>query len=105
MDTNLSKSKVHPMSTLVIAEPIEKALRDSDPQEALSRLVETLHQQSYSKQAISDAVFAEYRRFRETGRDDDAEAIAEILDCLTGFCGPTSRLITNEPDVKLKTAD
>ncbi len=93
------------MGTTVISEPVEKALRGSDPQEALSRLVETLHQELHSKQAIGDAMFAEHRRFRESGRDDDAESIAEILDCLTGFCGPASRLIPDEPDIKLETAD
>jgi len=37
-------------------------------------------------------VTALYDRLGEAGRDDDQDAIAEVLDSLTGFCSPSARL-------------
>jgi len=67
----------------------------------LSALVYSLRSEGMSKQAIGAAYYAAFKRLQEAGRQDQADAIADILDVLTGWCSPSARLLPDEPDVKL----
>ena len=40
-------------------------------------------------------------RLQDAGRQEDADAIGDILDVLTGHCSPSARMLPDELDVKL----
>ena len=67
----------------------------------LSALVYSLRAEGMSKQAIGAAYYDAFKRLQEAGRQDQADAIGDILDVLTGWCSPSARLLPDEPDVKL----
>ena len=67
----------------------------------LTALVYSLRAEGMSKQAIGAAFYEAFQRLQDAGRQDEADAIADVLDVLTGWCAPSARLLPDEPDVKL----
>lgn len=66
---------------------------------ALRALVYSLRDEGLSKQQIGAAFYGAFERLQQSGREADADAIADVLDFLTGFCSPSARILPNEPDV------
>ena len=54
-----------------------------------------------TKQAIGTAYYDAFQRLQNEGRQDAADAVADVLDVLTGWCSLSARLLPDEPDVKL----
>ncbi len=84
-----------------MADRIERAALTENPAANLTTLVDALRMEGMSKQEIGSAYYLAYRHYRDTGRDKQADAIADVLDVLTGWCTPGSRLLPDEPDVIL----
>jgi hypothetical protein len=87
-----------------VAERIEAALTADECAGAatlLVALVYSLSAEGMSKQAIGVAYYNARRRLQEAGRNDAADAIGDVLAVLMGSCSASSRLLPDEPDVRL----
>jgi hypothetical protein len=88
---------------VTIDERIEHALVGAHGHsvDALTSLVHALHAEGLSKREIGLAYHHAYRRYQDADRDDLADAVADVLDVLTGWCSVSRRILPDEPDVKL----
>jgi hypothetical protein len=68
---------------------------------ALRSLVASLRGEGLSKQQIAAAYYEAFQQLQQAGRQADADAIADVLDVLTGWCSPSARMLPDEPDAKL----
>lgn len=84
-----------------ITERIEEALRAESRLDALTALVHAFRAEGMTKQAIGESYYQFFKQLQDTNREMEADAIADVLDVLTGWCSPSNRLIPAEPDVKL----
>jgi hypothetical protein len=72
----------------------------------LCELAETLRSEAMSKQAVAEAFLQVFIAHRERLEDDVmSDAIADCLDCLSGYCAPHARILPDEPDATLEAAD
>jgi hypothetical protein len=81
---------------------LERALQSPEPVSALRSLVLELAAKGYTKNQIH-GVFSEFfakLQQSEPFRETDAEAIADVLDALTGWCGAAAELLPGEGPVK-----
>lgn len=71
---------------------IEHALRQPKPHEALSALAAEWKNQGQTQREIYNA-FEQYRAYlRDEEREFDEDIVMDIMDCITGRCGPHARL-------------
>ena len=84
-----------------VRERIEEALRAESRHDALTALVQALRAEGMTKQGIGESCYQMFNQLQGANREADADAIADVLDVLAGWCSASSRLIPAEPDVKL----
>jgi hypothetical protein len=77
---------------MTLEERFDAALHSSDRVGALRNLAQSLLDERY----LLDTVYAEFeqvrQRLREAGREDEEDAVMDVMDFLTGWCSPHARL-------------
>ena len=80
---------------------IEEALRAKPRLSALDALVRQLSMARMAKKAIAEMFYEAYKQKQAENRFEEADALADILDYLTGYCAKNMRLLPDDPDVDL----
>ena len=70
----------------------EKALHASDPVGELRRLAQQLLDQGSKLSVVRDQFEQVRQELREAAREEDEDAVMDVLDFLTGWCSPHVRL-------------
>ena len=75
---------------------LKEALQQSSPIEKLEQIVKDLLNKGYSKENI----LAEFESFRKTTTNEDyEEVVLDVMDFITGWCGPHKSIDTDDNDV------
>jgi hypothetical protein len=80
------------MTAVSVQERLVAALASDNRFGALYALTKSLVGEGHERQALVD----EMERLREAlhreNREDDEDVVLDVMDCLTGFCGPDMRI-------------
>ena len=70
----------------------EKALRSNDRVAALRRLAQNLLDEGRSPEVVQAEFEQARQQLRDEGREDEEDAVMDVMDFLTGWCSPHVRL-------------
>jgi hypothetical protein len=82
---------------MTLEERVQSALRTSEP--ALRALVRDLAREGHAKSEIIELLERVVLQQRTGGevREEDEEALLDLLDALRGWCHPTAELLPEKP--------
>jgi hypothetical protein len=76
----------------------ETALRSSDPVGELRRLAQRALDEGRKLAVVREEFEQSRQQLRDAAREDDEDAVMDVLDFLTGWCSPHVRLGAQDSD-------
>jgi hypothetical protein len=80
------------MTTVAVRERLLAALVSENQFASLYALTKSLVGEGYERQALVDEMERLREALREDDRENDEDVVLDVMDCLTGFCGPDMRI-------------
>jgi len=74
----------------------EEALSTDDRVGALRRLAQNLLDHGHGPDGVLMEFEQVRRQLRDAAREDEEDAIVDVMDFLSGWCSPHMRLVTND---------
>ncbi|MHC1730420.1 MAG: hypothetical protein AB9888_00080 [Bacteroidales bacterium] len=71
---------------------LESALRSTNPEESLIKLLKELIAQGYTRENLLGILSACHLKLMADGRDEDDDRILEVADYLEGWCSPNMKI-------------
>ncbi len=69
----------------------EKALRSDDRVITLRQLAQNLLDEGRSREAVQTEFEQVRQQLRDAGREDEEDAVMDVMDLLSGWCNPHMR--------------
>jgi hypothetical protein len=86
---------------MAINAAIEEALRSDDRVGALRRLAQHLLDEGSEPETLLGQLERARQELREAGREEDEDAVMDVMDLLTGWCSPHMRLPAVPPSEEI----
>jgi hypothetical protein len=80
------------MAEIAFADEFERALRADDPVAALRSLALSFADRGYKRQEVYNLFLPFYKFLQREDRGHDEDLLGDVMDMITGFCGPSYKL-------------
>jgi hypothetical protein len=77
---------------VTVAEAVREAAHSDVPAQRLHGIIKQMLEEGAPRDSVFGALKAAYERLGAEGREDEQDAVAEVLDCFVGYCAAGARL-------------
>lgn len=75
-----------------VREEFVRALESSTPFDSLYHTVKSSIVGGEAQESLYEEMLSWLTALQREGREQDEEVVADVMDCLAGFCSPTMRM-------------